>query len=84
METDARLIAERKELVATERNTYSPEHFPGSAAWKRNRVAELALTAFDAAHPEVLARIKAAQAAAAAQERAYWSSPEGMRKQAGM
>jgi len=84
METDARLIEERRELVAAERDTYSPEYFPGSAAWKRNRVAQWALKAFDAEHPEVLAGIKAAQAAAKAKESAYWNSPEGLRKQAGM
>lgn len=78
------LREERKGLVDEEYNTYSPEHFPGSKAWNRNRAARMAVTAFDSAHPEVIAEIRARQAEKAAAEKAYWDSPEGREKMLGM
>ena len=58
------LREERKILAEMERNTYSPESFPGSAAWKINNKAADALKAFDLAHPEIIAEIKIERAAA--------------------
>ena len=54
----------QRELLAREcENTYSPEHYPGSRAWQKNKVATDALRAFDDAHPEIVAAINAARAA---------------------
>lgn len=58
------LKAERRDLVAAELNTYGPDDFPGSRRWQAHHRAELAVKDFDAAHPEVLAAIKAERAGA--------------------
>lgn len=57
--TLADLIQQRKQLSRDVINLYSPEHFPGSRAWHAQERAECALHAFDAAHPEVVAHLKA-------------------------
>ncbi len=57
------LTEERSELAYAESSTYSPSAFPGSAEWQRNVDADAALKAFDAAHPEVIVKIKADRAA---------------------
>lgn len=49
------LQGQREVLVRNEHNTYSLDHWPGSAEWKVNKRAADALAAFDAAHPEVKA-----------------------------
>jgi hypothetical protein len=48
---------QRDELVAAELNTYSPDNFPGSSAWRRNHACINDLEAFDAAHPELVAEL---------------------------
>jgi hypothetical protein len=82
--TTAELQEARKELVRNERGTYSPDDFPGSGGWRRNKAAREALKAFDAAHPEILAGIKAARATREAEQNAYWNSPAGIEKQLSM
>jgi len=59
MATLDELKAERKALVRAEIDSYSPEYFPGSAKWRENKRCKNAVDAFDSAHPEVLAAIKA-------------------------
>lgn len=56
---DATLEGQRAKLVRAEYNSYSPEHFPGSRPWLRHQQDEKALQAFDAAHPEIAAKIQA-------------------------
>lgn len=56
-------LAEREVLAAAEYNTYSPEHFPGSARWHANHRAAKALADFDAAHPELVSFLQARKAA---------------------
>lgn len=58
------LQQQRAELKAAVTNNYNPSAFPGSAAWRRCNSAQIALEVFDAAHPEILAEIKAQQLAA--------------------
>lgn len=53
----------RAKLALEESNTYSENHYPGSRAWHINNDAALALRAFDAAHPEMVAQIKAGRIA---------------------
>ena len=55
------LKLDRQALADRAYNTYSPSNYPGSKAWRANMAAEAALEAFDAAHPEVIAAIKAAR-----------------------
>lgn len=50
----------RAKLAREERNTYSPNYFPGTRAWHKNHDAVIALREFDAAHPEIAAEIDAA------------------------
>lgn len=50
---------QRKALAIAEYNLYSPDHFPGSEKWNRWNQAVKALEAFDAAHPELVAELKA-------------------------
>ena len=51
------LRAQRKILADAEYASYSPFHFPGSAAWKKSQAALDALLAFDAQHPEIIAEL---------------------------
>ena len=55
------LKRERQVLADKAYNTYSPSNYPGSRAWRANMAAEAALEAFDAAHPEIVAEIRAAR-----------------------
>ena len=55
-----KLIDQRRELSA---ESDSDGAFPGSKAWTRANEAQKALAAFDRAHPEVLAEIKARHSA---------------------
>jgi hypothetical protein len=57
------LRAQRKVLAEAEYNTYSPDYFPGSAGWRKNKAAADALKQFDAAHPEIIAALQAERAA---------------------
>lgn len=82
--THAELREARMDLVNRERGSYSPDDFPGSAGWRKNKAAREALKAFDSAHPEILAEIKAARLAKEAEKNAYWNSPEGIEKQLSM
>lgn len=54
------LIDERRALAI---ESDSDGAFPGSKAWKTAREAEKRLKAFDAEHPEVLAKVQADHAA---------------------
>ena len=67
------LRAQRLILSDAEYNSYNPDAFPGSRAWKANNIAAQALAAFDAEHPEIIAEIKAEQAAARAAKYAAMS-----------
>jgi hypothetical protein len=58
------LQADRRTLATTEYNLYDPEHFPGSRGWLAHDRAVRALQAFDAAHPEIVAALEVARAAA--------------------
>ena len=71
---ETQLTAARTNLAEIAYDLYSPENFPGSTAWRKCNVAEKALEAFDAAHPEIIAEIKAARQAkaAATAERVGW------------
>ena len=51
------LIQQRKELAKVAYNTYNPDAFPGSKAWRINNEAEVNLRNFDLSHPEVKAEI---------------------------
>lgn len=53
------LREERAILAKEELNTYDADAFPGSAPWMKNNKAAKVLRAFDAAHPEILAELKA-------------------------
>jgi hemerythrin len=53
------LREERSELVKSELNTYDADAFPGSAQWMKNRKFVTAIKEFDAAHPEIIAELKA-------------------------
>lgn len=53
------LINQRRELTDALANCESGA-FPGSAARRREMAAMMALDAFDKAHPEVIAQIRAA------------------------
>jgi len=68
------LKTERTNLAEIAFELYNPENFPGSTAWRKWNDAEKALEAFDAAHPEIIAEIKAARKAkdAATAERVGW------------
>lgn len=55
------LKAQRADLAKAEYNSYDPDHFPGSKGWLRNKQARIALEAFDAAHPDILAANQAAR-----------------------
>lgn len=57
------LNQKRENLVVAVYNTYDPDNFPGSRAWRANVVAQQSLDNFDADHPEVLTAIEAEQAA---------------------
>ena len=54
---------QRAALVRAAYNSYSPDHFPGSAKWLENKRHEDALAAFDAAHPELAAAAEEARKA---------------------
>ena len=60
---------QREALVMAERGSYSPDAFPGSRQWLANKRAADALAEFDAAHPELVAELKAE--ADAAKQAAY-------------
>lgn len=49
----------RRSLVIAEYNTYSPDHFPGSQAWQKNKDAADALKRFDAKHQDIADEAKA-------------------------
>lgn len=51
------LMATRMQLARTEADLYT-DAFPGSKPWMRHNAALKALTAFDAAHPEIAAEAK--------------------------
>ena len=78
------LAETRKQLVSNEYNSYAPGNFPGSKGWRANQLARKVLADFDAAHPEIKAAIDAAKAARDAAKNAYWASPEGVEKMAGV
>jgi len=56
---NSELRSERKRLAEAEFNSYSPENFPGSAGWRKNKIAKDALAVFDLAHPDIVAELKA-------------------------
>ena len=64
------LAEQRAELAKKENYTYDPANFPGSQGWRANQLARRALSEFDAAHPEILAQIKADREAKDAANRA--------------
>ncbi len=53
------LKKERDKLAETERDMYDPDNFPGSLEYNEHSIALKALTVFDAAHPAIIAEIKA-------------------------
>jgi len=57
------LEGQREKLAREEHDTYSPDHYPGSPAWMKNRKAADALKEFDKAHPEIVAAVNVARAA---------------------
>ena len=57
---------QRRNLVRAEMDSYDSSAFPGSRQWRQNQSDRAAIKAFDAAHPEVLAEIKAGDEAAKA------------------
>lgn len=84
MKTTDDLKHTREDLAHKVENLYCPDDFPGSRAWRAHLAAERALRDFDAAHPEIVAEIRAARATAEAARHAYWQSPEGREKAAGL
>jgi hypothetical protein len=84
MEQRSELRKQHDALMAADRAAYSASAFPGTPRWWASVRAHDAVTAFEAAHPEMVAEIKAEQAAKRAAEHAYWDSPEGREKMAGM
>lgn len=58
------LRAERRKLVQADADSYNPDAFPGSAEWRKNKIARDTLATFDAAHPEVVVAIRAERPAA--------------------
>ncbi|MBW2559447.1 MAG: hypothetical protein JRE40_01190 [Deltaproteobacteria bacterium] len=72
MEKD--LTTKRQELHEAVFNSYSPDDFPGSKNWQITFSAQNELNEFDKAHPEIVAKIKAAKAAkdAATAKKAGW------------
>lgn len=72
------LREQRAALVRAECNSYDPENFPGSKGWRKNKADAEAISAFDVAHPEVIAEIRDEAAAKKAAEAAKESakSPE--------
>ena len=59
MKTEPLLNLERENLAEQVRESYSPDDFPGSANWRITRNHQKALDVFDAAHPEIITKIKA-------------------------
>ena len=55
---------QRAALAKAERDSYSADAFPGSRQWLENKKHADALKAFDAAHPELVAELKAEREAA--------------------
>ncbi len=52
---------EREKLAMNVSLAYSPDDFPGSKGWLECQKLQKELDAFDAAHPEIIAQIKADQ-----------------------
>ncbi len=50
------LKEQRKELAEAVYNSYSPEDFPGSKAWRITQSHQKQLNEFDTAHPEIIAQ----------------------------
>lgn len=57
------LKKQREALVETASMSYSPDDFPGSAAWQVTCNADKAVATFDVDHPEIIAQIKQDKAA---------------------
>jgi len=48
-------------LKENDLNTYSPDYFPGSSGWKKNKEARDKLEAFEQANPELMEEIRIEQ-----------------------
>ena len=59
-------LADQRTILALNiEGSYSPDDFPGSRRWTICKGHQDALDAFDAAHPEIIAAIRAEEKAAA-------------------
>ena len=68
------LIEQRKALSGAVSMSYSPDDFPGSREWRETQELQGKLKEFDAAHPGIIAEIKAEKKAkdAAVAKKAGW------------